>query len=96
MARHIPKVLFSLLLAGFSAICYGADISIGKQMSSACGECRGMAGIGAALNYPNLAGQKEAYLARSIRVYRSGERSDPTMMAMVASLSESDIDNLAA
>ena len=58
--------------------------------------CHGPDGISVAPNYPNLKGQKEAYLKKAITDFRSGTRTDPTMNAMVAALTDADIDNLAA
>jgi len=46
--------------------------------------------------WPNLAGQKEQYLAKQIKAFRDGTRQDPMMAPMVKSLSDQDIDNLAA
>jgi NosR/NirI family nitrous oxide reductase transcriptional regulator len=46
--------------------------------------------------WPNLAGQKEEYLAIQLRAFRGGERSNPLMSPMAAGLSDTDIENLAA
>ena len=46
--------------------------------------------------WPNLAGQKEQYLIKQIKAFRDGTRQDPMMAPMVAVLSDTDIDNLAA
>jgi len=46
--------------------------------------------------YPNLAGQKEAYLAKQLKDFKSGKRNDPTMKGMVMALSDADMDNIAA
>jgi cytochrome c553 len=68
----------------------------GKGKSMMCGACHGPAGISAVPTYPNLAGQKEAYLAKQLKDFKSGTRNDPTMKGMVASLTEADIADLAA
>jgi cytochrome c553 len=46
--------------------------------------------------YPNLAGQKEQYLVDAIKAYKSGARENAMMKPMVASLSDADVENLAA
>jgi cytochrome c553 len=46
--------------------------------------------------WPNLAGQKEGYLALQIKAFRDGTRKNPMMSPMAAGLSDADIDNLAA
>ena len=45
---------------------------------------------------PNLAGQKEIYLVRSLTAYKTGERKNPQMSVVAPTLSEEDIANLAA
>ena len=39
---------------------------------------------------------KEQYLAKQIKAFRDGTRTDPTMAPMVAALTDDDIANLAA
>lgn len=72
------------------------DAAAGKAKANTCIACHGANGISTQPIYPNLAGQKEAYLVKAIKAYKSGERSDPTMKAMSAPLTDADIDNLAA
>jgi len=72
------------------------DVDAGKGKSMMCSACHGAAGISAIPTYPNLAGQKEAYLAKQLTDFKSGKRNDPTMKGMVAALNEADIANLAA
>ena len=74
----------------------GGDAAAGKVKSANCTGCHGMNGKSTTPNNPNLAGQKEAYLAKSIKAYRDGQRKDPMMSSMVTGLSDADIANLAA
>ena len=46
--------------------------------------------------YPNLAGQKEAYLAKQLKDFKSGARKDPIMAPMAMGLSDEDVANIAA
>jgi len=46
--------------------------------------------------YPNLAGQKEMYLTKQLKDFKSGARKDPVMSAMVMPLTDADIANVAA
>ena len=73
-----------------------ADIEAGKAKSALCAACHGPTGVSVSPLWPNLAGQKEAYLAKQIRAFKNGDRNDPSMAPMVAALTEADIDNLAA
>ena len=72
------------------------DVEAGKAKSFSCQACHGPAGISPNPMWPNLAGQKDAYLAKQMRDFKSGARKDPLMSAMSMPLSDADIDNLAA
>jgi len=84
------------LIAASSAAFAGGDAAAGKAKSATCAGCHGADGISVTPMYPNLAGQKEQYLAKAIGEYKSGARSDATMKAMAAALTDTDIANLAA
>ncbi|MCI2282126.1 cytochrome c [Colwellia sp. MSW7] len=75
---------------------FAGDAAAGKGKSMMCSACHGVAGISAVPIYPNLAGQKEAYLTKQLKDFKAGKRNDPTMKGMVASLSETDMADLAA
>ena len=79
-----------------SSSAMAGDVAAGKTKSMMCVACHGMKGISAIGIYPNLAGQKEQYLVKQIKAFRSGDRIDPSMKPMVASLTDTDVDNLAA
>ncbi|MCK4586734.1 MAG: cytochrome c [Gammaproteobacteria bacterium] len=74
----------------------GGDAAAGKAASASCTGCHGMNGRSTNPANPNLAGQKEAYLVKSIKDYRDGKRKDAMMGSMVSGLSDADIANLAA
>jgi cytochrome c553 len=72
----------------------GGDAAAGKAKSLACQACHvSAAGTG---DTPHLAGQRETYLAKQIKAFRTGDRKNPLMGAMAGQLSDADIDNLAA
>ena len=83
-----------LIFASTSAIAGDADA--GKAKSAMCASCHGATGISLSPLWPNLAGQKEQYLIKQIKAFRDGTRQDPMMAPMVAALSDTDIENLAA
>jgi len=93
IAPMIGAGLFALVV---SSPLLAGDIEAGKAKSAVCAACHGPAGISPADIWPNLAGQKEAYLAKQIKAFRDGERTDPTMAPMVANLTDEDIADLAA
>ena len=61
-----------------------------------CAACHGKNGVGTQDKYPNLAGQKKAYLVSSMKAYKDGTRKNAEMKPMVAALSPKDIEELAA
>ena len=87
-------VFLSMLALPISAL--AGDAAAGEKKTATCVACHGKEGISIADIYPNLAGQKEAYLVKALKAYKSGARDDPMMKPMVAALSDADIENLAA
>ncbi len=83
---------FGVVSGAFAA----GDIEAGKQKAMVCAACHGANGISAAPIWPNLAGQKDAYLEKQLKAFRDGTRSDPSMDAMAKMLTDEDIANLAA
>lgn len=75
---------------------FAGDIAAGKAKAATCGACHGATGISAVPMYPNLAGQKEVYLVKQLKDFKSGARKDPVMSAMAMPLSEADIANISA
>lgn len=75
---------------------FAGDIAAGKAKSATCAACHGAEGISAIPMYPNLAGQKEAYLTKQLKDFKSGARKDPVMSAMAMGLSDEDVANVAA
>jgi len=61
-----------------------------------CNRCHGPKGNSRDERFPILAGQNEAYLARTMKLFHGGERANEMMFAMSFLMSESDIRNLAA
>jgi len=96
------KVNSALICAGLilglasSPSLAAGDPVAGKAKAATCIACHGANGISAVDLYPNLAGQKQAYMVKQLKAFKSGERKDPTMTAMVTPLSDSDIEDLAA
>ena len=82
-------------LSGTSALAAGDPLA-GKAASTACAGCHGARGISSNADYPNLAGQAPAYLEKSLREFRSGQRKDPSMNRIADKLSDADIANLSA
>ena len=74
-------------------MCWG---SLRAIRAAACAGCHGPDGISFVPNYPNLKGQKAAYLVKQLNDYKSQVRKDPIMNGQAAALSDADIANIAA
>ena len=74
----------------------GAQVVRGGEKAAVCGACHGGNGVSPAPNWPSLAGQHKDYLIEVIGQYKSGQRNDPVMAGQVLSLSDGDIEDIAA
>ena len=72
------------------------EAATGKALAKNCASCHGVTGIAGNPAWPHLAGQKVGYLVNVLKAFRGGLRKDPTMAAVARSLSDADIENLAA
>ena len=93
----ISKSMLVLLLAclPFSLMAKG-DPQAGKEKAQVCEACHGPTGMSVDPSYPNLAGQQESYLQKSLGDYRSGRRTNAIMAGFATNLSNQDIMDLAA
>ena len=73
-----------------------ADEGPWPRLTEACVGCHGRQGHSQNQHYPNLAGQPAAYVAAQLKRFASGERASPTMAPLAMSLTESEIEFLAA
>jgi cytochrome c553 len=89
-------ILLLGMLLGYAGGAVAGDATAGKEKSAACTGCHGINGISNNPMWPNLAGQQEGYLVKQLQAFRDGVREDPLMTPMAKTLSDSDIDNLAA
>ncbi len=72
------------------------DPKAGRAAAAVCLACHGPQGVSMNPLWPNLAGQKEEYLVKQLKDFRSDERKNPVMSPLAKPLSDSEIDNLAA
>lgn len=94
----VPILRLTLLLAALGASCAAAagDPVAGKRKAVTCMACHGTEGISTNELWPNLAGQKEAYILKQIKAFKEGARIEPLMIPMVALLSDEDAQDVAA
>lgn len=90
-------LVFSTVLALVSTHTLAAgDIAIGQAKAATCIGCHGVNGNSVVPSFPKLAGQSEDYLLKELKDFKSGARIDAMMAGIVAALSESDMQNIAA
>jgi cytochrome c553 len=91
-------VLFFAL--GCVAAVYAAgDPAAGAQKNRMCQGCHGIPGYRYAYpdyRVPRLGGQHAQYIVNALKEYQSKARSNPTMQAIAADLSDQDMQDLAA
>jgi cytochrome c553 len=63
---------------------------------TACLTCHGPKGQSATATWPKLSAQHAAYTAKQLKNFKEGTRANPVMMGMVATLTEQDMQNIAA
>ncbi|MCY1517187.1 cytochrome c4 [Pseudomonas sp. BN414] len=73
-----------------------ADGGPWPRLSDACVGCHGVQGKSQHQGYPSLAGQPATYLANQLRNFASGARANPNMGPLAMTLSEADVQQLAA
>jgi cytochrome c553 len=93
-------VLTLAFAAGARAAEGGGDARAAQGKIAMCQGCHGIDGYRIAYpevySVPRLGGQYSAYIVKALQGYKSGTRSNPTMRAIAASLSEADMADLAA
>ena len=94
MRNYLMLTTIVFLASSFSA--NAGDIEAGKEKAVTCTACHGKNGISSNSEWPNLAGQQEAYLKNQIKAFRDGVRENVLMSPMVSNLSDQEIEDLAA
>ncbi|WP_052481119.1 c-type cytochrome [Gilvimarinus agarilyticus] len=74
----------------------GDPVALGERKARVCMSCHGPGGVSRVASYPSLAGLQYDYIVTQLRAFKSGSRENPMMNAMVASLSDTDMQHLAA
>ena len=93
----LPALLFGLGLASSNAI--AADIENGEKLSQTCLGCHGAPGLrnpGPVYAIPMVGGQHAEYIVSALQAYKSKQRGHKTMQAQAASLSDEDMQDIAA
>jgi cytochrome c553 len=96
MNKTITLLALSFAMAASASAMAGGNVEAGKAKSGVCAGCHGADGNSQTAMFPKLAGQHEDYLYHSLKDYKTGKRKNPIMNGQVASLSDQDMQDLAA
>ena len=90
-------ILASILITFLSnPILAAGDTEAGQAKSATCMGCHGLAGNSTIPNFPKLAGQGKAYIVKQLQYFKSGERGNAMMAGVALSLSDQDMEDVAA
>jgi len=77
-------------------VAVSGNADAGAQKAAVCIACHGPSGVSPVPNFPNIAGQKADYLYWQLVEFQHKVKPDSPMTAIVASLGDSDLRDLAA
>ena len=89
LAAALVGLIPNLLLAK-------GDAAAGQAKSALCGSCHGVDGNSLMAMNPKLAGQSARYMVKQLQEFKSGARESAIMASMVLSLSDQDMEDIAA
>jgi cytochrome c553 len=92
----IVHIAASILFSAASSAVFAGDVKAGRASALACQACHGVDGISKAPDAPNIAGQTEPYLVAQLQAFKSGIRKNEAMSVVASSLSDKQIEDLAA
>ena len=82
------------LVAG--GVCNAGDIKAGRAKALMCQACHGLDGLSKVPDAPNIAAQTEPYIVAQLQAFKAGARKNDAMSVVAPSLSDKDIEDLAA
>ncbi len=75
---------------------HAGDAKAGEAKAAVCAACHGMDGNPSDKQYPKLAGQNEAYIARQLGLFKSQARQNPIMLGFASALTPQDAHDIGA
>ena len=97
----MKKIVIAVLAAAFvglipNLLLAQGDAAAGQAKSALCGSCHGVDGNSPLAMNPKLAGQSARYMVKQLQEFKSGARESAIMASMVLSLSDQDMEDIAA
>lgn len=97
MTKFVNILISAVLVAALPSIVFAqGDAAAGQAKSALCASCHGNDGNSQLVINPKLAGQNAGYIVKQLMDFKSGARVDPTMSAMVLTLADEDMQDIAA
>jgi len=95
--KKIQQAIAISLLSFVPAVAFSAgDAAEGQNKSAVCHACHGPTGKSIMPIYPNLGGQQQDYLSKTLQGFRDGSRKNAIMSGFAANLSDADIEDISA
>jgi cytochrome c553 len=98
--KHRQGLVSSLVLLALSLCVITAEaegnVEEGRNKARACQVCHGQGGRSTNPTYPRLAGQHAKYIVKQLKAFKAGTRKDPIMNGMASTLTEEDMEDVAA
>jgi len=95
--NKIQSTLAVTLLSVIPTIVFSAgNAAEGKNKSAVCHACHGETGQSIQPIYPNLGGQHQDFMVRTLKGFRDGSRQNAIMNGFAANLSDADIEDISA
>jgi len=100
MKHKVLLALAAATLAGSvsaQSLANKGDPAKGKLIvQQVCAACHGIDGNSVASSNPTLAGQHQAYIVSQLKAFKGSARQNPIMLGMASTLSDADMQNVAA
>lgn len=94
--NSVSKISAVVCLVLAASAVQAGDAATGKSKGMKCISCHGLKGVSSNPQYPNIAGQKEAFLVSQMEAFKSGGRAVAAKSALFGGLSSGDFGDLAA
>ena len=95
-AAPVDPVQETVALMGELSKANPGDAEAGAAKAAVCAACHGLDGNSADPQYPKIAGQHEAYLAKQLVLFKTGARPNPVMLGFVVTLNVQDMRDIGA
>jgi cytochrome c553 len=92
----VQLLVSACLLVATPGAGHAGEVKAGRAKAMMCQACHGLDGLSKTPDAPNIAGQIEPYLVAQLLAYKSGLRKNDAMSVVAPSLSDKDIEDLAA